>query len=165
MRKLATLVLVGGLLALALPAGAAKPSTSHLVTWTVDGGTVTLDTKNNMVTLDVDATTSVSCGGASTIAAVVWSGSAVADVTLDKQGRSGTFVVESNQLTMSTVSACGGTSANSLSGTFEADKGKALDRGRDATGRFVERTGVGALIVGSTEVGVDSVLIRTTVSQ
>ena len=165
MRKLVTLVLAGLLMALALPAGAAKPISNYLVTWSVDGGTVTLDTETNIVTLDVDSTTWVTCGGASAIADVVWKGSAVAEVTVDKQARSGSFSVVSDQLTISTVSACGGTSTTSMSGSFEIDRGRADLRTRDGSNRIIERSGVGSLTVGSLVLEAIEVSVQTTITR
>ena len=152
MRRTVSLVLTGVLLLLPLEAGAAGPTSSYQVNWSVDGATVTLDTSTNMATVSADTMMSVECGGASALAKVNLSGAAAVEVTLERNGRSGSFNGTVELTPVVVFGGCGDYDGPSLtssfSGSFEAHKGKA-DRWREGSRRFISRTGDGMFSVHS----------------
>ena len=144
MRRLSIPVVLAVLMAISIPAWA-KPAASHVVTWTVGSGTVTLDTATGLVELDVTDQMMVECEGAFLFATIEMSGSATAnDFSIDRQGRSGSFSATSDQLTIS-IDGCEYLTTNSISGSFETNKGKADDRRRVGSDRIIERSGTGSL--------------------
>ena len=168
MRKLATLVLMGMLLAVASPAGAAKPSSGHQVTWHVDGGIVTFDSATEMVAVDISSSMLVQCFGAAAWASVTIEGTAPADlVELDRHGKAGSFSLQSDEVTVSIVSPCSEESSDlgNLSGTFETAKGKADSRERVGSDRIITRSGTGVLSVGSMTMEEANVQVVTTISR
>lgn len=164
MRRLSIPAVLILLMGLAIPAWA-KPSASHVVQWTIGGGTITLDTSTGLIQLDVLDRMTVECFGASAEAIVELSGSAIADFSIDAQGRSGSFSVDSDQLTISVSSVCGDLSATSISGAFETDKGKADDRRKEGSDRIIERSGSGSLTAGLVLMENADVAVVTTISR
>ncbi len=87
------------------------------------------------------------------------------EVSIDRQGRFGTFSVVSDQLTISVLSGCGDWTSNAISGSFEADKGKADDRGRDGSDRIIERSGSGSILTGVPLMGDGAVSVVTRITR
>ncbi len=151
MRRLSIPAALVVFLAMAVPAWAARPTTTYEVTWTVDGGTVTLDTATNEVSFNVDSSTQVICSGATAFMTIRLLGSGPATVDVDRQGRIGSF---SGTFALDTVVIDGGCNGGfaggpvDVSASFETDKGKA-DRWRDDAGRYILRSGQGTLSIDS----------------
>lgn len=106
MRRLSIPVVLAVLMVVSVPAWA-KPTAEHIVTWTVGGGTVTLDTYTNEVEVRFQQNMLIQCNEASAWATVEVSGVTTADtVVVDRHGIVGSFSATLEFLPVVVLGAC-----------------------------------------------------------